>query len=103
MNLLLVIVKDFGIFMFYFNIILLVYVFFCNEFVLSFLVVDVLVIVCEDIVEGSFIYCVNVSDVDFGLDGEIRYSIIGGNDGLMFFINFIIGEIIIFEILDCEL
>lgn len=102
METLVVIAKDAGTPMLYSNTTLVIHILIRNEFAPSFSAADISVTVSEDIAGGSAIYRANASDADFGPDGEIRYSIIGGNNDLKFFVNPVTGEITTLGALDRE-
>lgn len=99
---LIVMAKDAGTPMLHSNTTLIIRVLLANEFAPSFAASDVSVTVSEDIADGSVIYQANATDADFGSDGEIRYSITSGNNGLNFFINSLTGKITTLAALDRE-
>ena len=95
--------EDAGTPLLFSNTTLVIHVILKNEFAPSFASSHVAPItVREDIAEGSFIYQAHATDADFGLDGEIRYSITSGNDDLRFFIDSISGNITTDAALDRE-
>ena len=84
------------------NATLVIHVLLTNEFAPSFASLDESVEVGEDIAQGSVVFQANATDADFGSDGEIRYSITSGNNGLEFFMNSVTGQITTLATLDYE-
>lgn len=56
----------------------------------------------EDTAVGSIVADINGTDRDFGMDGQLSYSIIGGNEDINFDINSKTGVIVVKKVLDYE-
>lgn len=56
----------------------------------------------ENTAVGSIVVDINGTDRDFGMDGQLSYSIVGGNEDIDFDINSKTGVIVVKKVLDYE-
>ena len=56
----------------------------------------------ENTAVGSIVADINGTDRDFGMDGQLSYSIVGGNEDIDFDINSKTGVIVVKKVLDYE-